>query len=161
MKQLFFILTLLLSFSVTTQTAQASIPAFSSTSITVSTTIGEPNAKKTTAPKQNIFAKATKWLKKVAEDDKSALFYVLAILLGPLGLHRLVMGSKPTIVLWYVLITLGLGLAYILLTLLTFGLWAFIGWIFFWALPLFDVIKALTKGVGVFAGNNDIFAGFK
>jgi hypothetical protein len=159
MKQFFFLLTLILGFAFSAQAAGVATPNYGSNTITVGKTIGEPNTKKATT-KKNVFAKIGQWFKKAETQD--LLFYALAILLGAIGIHRLVAGSEPMIILWYILVAVGIGLAFTILTVITGGLFALLGgWLIFWILPILDIIKALIKGVSHFEGNNDVFASLK
>jgi hypothetical protein len=166
MKQIMLLLAFLIGSSFAAQTVQASAPAFVGMT---TVTIGEPSATKSTTttatPKGKLswIVKAATWLtKKVNDMDQTTLlFIVLAALLGVLGIHRVVAGASPMIILWYILFALGVSLALTLLGFLTGGLIWLFGWALYWILPIFDIIKVLTKGISHFQGNNDLFAGFK
>lgn len=156
MKQILFFLTLILGFAFSAQAAGVATPTYGNNTITVSKTIGEPSTKKATAPKQTVFAKAWQRIKSFSTNE--IVFYVLAIITGPIGLHRLVAGSSLKVVLCYIGIALLIGLLFWLLNFLTLGL---LGGALFWLLPIFDIIKAATSGVSHFEGNEDVFAAFK
>lgn len=164
MKQIIFVLALLMSFSSATPTAQANAPLFAGVSIS----IDAPSPTKTANP--TVKKEKLGWLKKAAlsiakkvadMDQTTLLFVILAAVIGALGIHRVVAGAKPVIILWYILVALGISLIYTLLSIVTGGLFALFGWSLYWILPLFDIIKVFTKGIGHFQGNNDVFAGFK
>jgi hypothetical protein len=111
------------------------------------------------APKQSFWQRIAHPFR--AEGDKDALFYVLCILIGGLGLHRVIVGSKPMMIVWYILATVAGFIVWSLLTSLSFGFFSFIGFLIIYALPISDLIAALMHGTGIFQGNDDIFAGFK
>ena len=121
---------------------------------------GTPDVKK--APKKSTFYRLTHPIETLRDgDNKDIIFYLLCIFIGTLGLHRLIMGSKPIIILWYILATLAGILITSVLSLIGFPLLGFLGWIIVYALPLSDLISALMNGTSYFSGNDDIFAGFK
>jgi hypothetical protein len=164
MKQILFFVALTVGFLFSAQSTQANVPCFAG--VTVS--IGEPETTAKTAPtakKEKLawLKNAAVWVaKKVSEMDQDQLiFIVLTILIGWLGVHRVVAGAKPVIILWYFLVALGVTLLYVLLSILTFGIFGAFGWLLYYILPIFDLIKVLTKGIGHFKGNNDLFASFK
>jgi TM2 domain-containing membrane protein YozV len=75
-----------------------------------------------------------------AGSEKNAgIAALIAFLIGTLGIHRVYMGSKPIIVLWYILTIGGV-----------FGL-----------LPLIDFIRLLLGHGDHYDGNNALFAAFK
>ncbi len=170
-KFILFFAFLISSFTISVNQVQAATNAIVASA---ATSISEP---KTTEPKTatdpktkepKTAVKKTAWhrLTHPAEtlrdgDNKDVIFYILAILLGTLGIHRVVMGADGIMILWYILIAIALGLVFTLLSILTAGLFGFFGWIIIPALPIFDIISALIGGTSYFQGNNDIFAGFK
>ena len=72
-------------------------------------------------------------------DSNDVLAIVLCLFLGEFGIHRVVLGSKPIIILWYIL-TLG-GI---------FGL-----------IPLIDFFRMIFQGTSHYQGNNSLFACFE
>ncbi len=165
MKKLILFLAFLfasITFSVNEVNA-ASIATTAVNSVSVTTTIPEKVVNQKKVVKKSAWYRLTHPVEtlRTGDDNKDVIFYVLCILLGPLGIHRVVMGAKPIMILWYILAGLGLALVYLLLSILTFFLLAWIGWIIIFALPLFDLITALVSGTSYFQGNDDVFAGFK
>lgn len=67
MKQLLFLLILLVGFTLNGQAAGIATLSCGGTTTISGKTIGEPKAKNATAPKQTIFAKATQWLTKLTK----------------------------------------------------------------------------------------------
>jgi len=74
----------------------------------------------------------------ISGDDKSLIGALICFLLGGLGIHRVYLGSKPIIILWYIL-TLG----------------GFVGLI-----PLIDLIRLIMGQADHYQGNNSLFACF-
>ncbi len=74
----------------------------------------------------------------IAGDDKSLIGALICFFLGGFGIHRVYLGSKPIIILWYIL-TLG-GI---------FGL-----------IPLIDFIRLLMGQGDHYEGNDSLFACF-
>jgi TM2 domain-containing membrane protein YozV len=102
----------------------------------------EKEERKALKEQQKIEKKANK-LAKLLEKAKRAgdnqiLAIILCLFLGGLGLHRLVMGSKPILILGYILLSILL-----------------IGWI----VVLIDLIRLIINP-GHYSGNNKLFAAF-
>jgi hypothetical protein len=165
MKQIMFLFAFLIGSFVAAPSAHANISAFAGLTIS---TIGEPSPAKTAAatPKKgkgSWIKQAATWIvKKVNDmDEKTLIFVLVAAIIGPLGVHRIVAGSSPIIVLWYILIGVAISAALIFLSFIGLGFFAYFGWLFYWILPILDIIKAYSKGLSHFEGNNNVFAGFK
>lgn len=80
------------------------------------------------------------WIqKKMAGSDKQLVAILLTLFLGGLGIHRVYLGSKPVIILLY-LITLG----------------GFLG-----IIPLIDFIRLLIGQVDHYEGNSNLFRAFQ
>jgi hypothetical protein len=165
MKQIMFLFAFLIGSLTTAPSAHANISAFAGLTIS---TIGEPTptANTATIPKKakgSWIKQAANWIiKKVSDmDEKTLIFVLVAAVIGPLGVHRILAGSKPIIVLWYILLGVLISAALIFLSFIGLGFFAYFGWLFYWILPILDIIKAYSKGLSHFEGNNNVFAGFK
>lgn len=73
------------------------------------------------------------------DSDEQLIAILLTLFLGGLGLHRVYLKSKPTIILWY---------------FLTFG-----G--IFGIIPLIDLIRIIMGQVDHYRGNNSLFRAFE
>lgn len=73
------------------------------------------------------------------DSDEQLVAILLAFFLGGLGIHRVYLQAKPTIILWY---------------LITFG-----G--FFGLIPLIDFIRIIMGQTGHYKGNNSLFRAFE
>ena len=109
-----------------------------------------PDVKK--APKKSIWDR----LFTKSGNDNDILFYLACIFVGWLAIHRLLKGSKPVMIVWYILITV---LGYILSYFIPFFGW--IGWLVISFLPICDIITSFLHGTDYFNNNDDIFAGVK
>ncbi len=80
------------------------------------------------------------WIQKnTADSNKQFIAILLTLILGGLGIHRLYLGSKPIIILLY-LITLG----------------GFLG-----IIPLIDLIRLILGQVDHYEGNSNLFRAFQ
>jgi TM2 domain-containing membrane protein YozV len=84
-------------------------------------------------------AKFTAFIAKFATDSNQVLAVVLVFFLGGLGIHRVYLGAKPIIILWYVL---------------SFG-----G--FFGLMPFIDFLRLIFGGTAHYEGNDNFWATFK
>jgi TM2 domain-containing membrane protein YozV len=115
---------------------------FATTFVTTGQTVTTTTTTTTVTTKK--VKKASKfklWIAKMAAKASSKdpiIAAVIAFFLGGLGIHRVYMGSKPIMILWYIL-TLG-GI---------FGL-----------LPLIDFIRLLIGHGDHYEGNEKLFAAF-
>lgn len=73
------------------------------------------------------------------DSDEQLVAILLAFFLGGLGIHRVYLQAKPTIILWY---------------LITFG-----G--FFGLIPLIDFIRIIMGQLNHYKGNNSLFRAFE
>lgn len=126
-----------------TQSVAMNVPAVATTSVAT------PNV----TEKKNIVAKfAAKVEKKItqlvsylpikkAEDSKFIIAILLTLFLGGIGIHRVYLGGKPILILWYLLLNLIFGFGAIL--------------------ALIDLIVMLIdSGTKKFDGNDKVFAAF-
>ncbi|MFN7119126.1 MAG: TM2 domain-containing protein [Saprospiraceae bacterium] len=79
------------------------------------------------------------WMQKKLADDRQLVAILLTLFVGGLGIHRLYLGSKPVIILLY-LVTLG-------------G--------FFGIIPLIDLIRLILGQVDHYDGNSNLFRAFQ
>ena len=103
--------------------------------------IAEKQEKKGFFSKVKAFGKKAKAALKVMAgggDHNIVVAILLAWFLGGIGIHRVYLGSKPIIVLWYILTLFGL-----------FGL-----------IPLIDFIRLILGHMEHYEGNNKLFAAF-
>lgn len=84
-------------------------------------------------------AKFAAWIAKVMDNERMLLAAILALFLGGLGIHRVYLGSKPIIILWYILTFGGI-----------FGL-----------IPLIDFFRIIFGGTEHYDGRDGLFACFK
>jgi TM2 domain-containing membrane protein YozV len=78
---------------------------------------------------------------KKAETSKFIIAILLALFLGGIGIHRVYLGGKPILILWYLLLNIVFGLGFIL--------------------ALIDLIVMLIDGgTSKFDGNDKVFAAF-
>ncbi len=160
MKKLFFLIALFfLGIIGNKETATAASIFISSTSTVLQTPKKADKNVHTNVKKQSFWQRLAHPFERT--DDKDLIFYLLCIFIGTLGIHRVIMGSKPMIMLWYILAAIVGVLIAGLLASLSFGILSFLGWVIVAALPLSDLIAAFLKGTSYFQGNDDIFAGFK
>ncbi len=124
------------------------LPAAVSTEVSVSN-----NTTTITPAKKDLIAKFTaKVEKKVtnfvshlpikkADDSKFLVAIILALVLGGIGIHRVYLGGKPTLILFYLLLNI------------LFGFGALLG--------LIDlIVMAIDGNTGKFDGNDKLFAAF-
>lgn len=138
MKKIFVLLFIFSAAVFAPKSALATIATSTTTNAT--TTTVAINAKKESKIKtwaNKLYAR----YEKAKGDDNAILAGILGILIGGLGIHRVVLGSKPIIILWYFLLSC------------LFGLGAILG--------LIDGILILVNGTEKFDGNDSVFAAFK
>lgn len=114
--------------------AAAAYKDASSTGLSAKEMRKELRAKKRTERRAKFLA----WIMKKAQDDQ-VVAILLALFVGGLGIHRVFLGSKPIIILWY---------------LITFG-----G--FFGIIPLIDLIRLILGQVDFYRNNDSLFRAFQ
>ncbi len=78
-------------------------------------------------------------IKATSGDSNQIIAVLLAFFLGGIGLHRVYLGSRPIMILWYIISFFGI-----------FGI-----------LPLIDFIRLIIQGTSHYVDNNDFLAAFE
>lgn len=84
-------------------------------------------------------AKFASFMAKIAGSSNQIVAIILAYFVGWLGIHRVYMGAKPIIILWFVLSLGG----------------------FFGLMPIIDFFRLIFGGTDHYEGNDEFFATFK
>ena len=139
MKHLVFLLLTIFTLSVAPQSAFAVIGTTNAATTTMTTTPTTFN--KEGVKKVKKVSKFKMWvLKTMAKaadtDSRTLVAALLAFFLGGLGIHRVYLGSKPIMILFYIITFFGI-----------FGI-----------LPLIDFIIILVDGTKKYEGSNKFFA---
>ena len=141
MKQLLLLL-LMTVFCLSTSNAFATASSTPVPTSTVKKGIIEKFVAKIAAKAESKITKMVSYLPiKKAEDSKFIIALLLAFFLGGLGIHRVYLGGKPVLILFYLLINILFGLGFIL--------------------ALIDlIVMAIDGNTSKFDGNDKLFAAF-
>ena len=142
MKQVLLLLLMTVFCLSTSSTAFATASSVSVPASTVKKGIVEKFVAKIAAKAESKITKMVSYLPiKKAEDSKFIIAILLALFLGGIGIHRVYLGGKPTLILFYFLLNILFGFGAIL--------------------ALIDLIVMLIDGnTGKFDGKDKLFAAF-
>ena len=142
MKQMLLLLLMTVFCLSTSSTAFATASSAPIPTTTVKKGIVEKFVAKFAAKAESKITKMVSYLPiKKAEDSKFIIAILLALLLGGIGIHRVYLGGKPTLILFYLLLNILFGFGAIL--------------------ALIDLIVMLIDGnTGKFDGKDKLFAAF-
>jgi hypothetical protein len=136
MKKLLLLLTVAITFNIFPATVFAAV----STAPMVANELSTPTKKKMGLIEKACH-KIVAFQQKARDNDDMLIAGIVGLVIGGLGIHRVMLGSKPIIILWYILLSA------------LFGLGALLGFI--------DGLVILLGNGSKYKDNNSVFALFQ